>query len=228
MGSIQETEMGAMTNRTNQTNRTNRTRLNLAEERALVDRMLAGDEAAFERFAEEYYPGLYRFVAGRLRQPELARDIVQTAACKAMAKLGSYRGEAPLFTWLCAIGRTEIALHYRGKSRSPRTVELAEATMPPGPASPEAPVLRRETRALVHQALDGLPSSYGRALEWKYMEGVPVKEIARRLEVSPKAAESLLTRARNAFRDGYQQLTKVVELRPLRRMETDEEMGCAG
>ncbi len=216
MESIQETEMGAIH------------KLSLIEERALVDRMLAGDEAAFEAFADEYYPGLYRFVAARLREPELVRDIVQNAACKAIAKLGSYRGEAPLFTWLCAIGRTEIALHFRGKSRAPRTVELAEATVPRGTAPPEAPLLRRETRSLVHQALDGLPAPYGRALEWKYMEGVSVKEIARRLEVSPKAAESLLTRARNAFRGGYQGLTKAVDLRPFRLLEADEKMGCAG
>jgi RNA polymerase sigma factor (sigma-70 family) len=53
----------------------------------------------------------------------------------------------------------------------------------------------------VHAVLDRLPPRYGRALEWKYLEELSVKEIARRLEVGPKAAESLLTRARLAFRD---------------------------
>ena len=43
---------------------------------------------------------------------------------------------------------------------------------------------------------------YGDALEWKYVQGLSVKEIAARLNLGAKAAESLMTRARQAFRDG--------------------------
>jgi RNA polymerase sigma-70 factor, ECF subfamily len=44
------------------------------EEKALVERMLAGDEAAMEEFADEYFPGLYRFALSRLGgDTELAR-----------------------------------------------------------------------------------------------------------------------------------------------------------
>ena len=42
---------------------------------------------------------------------------------------------------------------------------------------------------------------YGDILEWKYVDGLSVADIAARLGVGPKAAESLLTRARNAFRE---------------------------
>ena len=48
--------------------------------------------------------------------------------------------------------------------------------------------------------MDVLPTRYGDVLEWKYIDGLPVQEIARRLAIGPKAAESLLTRAREAFR----------------------------
>jgi RNA polymerase sigma-70 factor (ECF subfamily) len=191
--------------------------------------MLAGEEAAFDRFADEYYPGLYRFAARRLHDRELTREIVQTTACKAIAKLASYRGDAPLFTWLCAICRTEIALHFRTRSRRPSTVELTEAGGLPVSAreAPEKAVFQRETEGLVHETLDGLPSRYGQALEWKYIEGVAVAEIARRLELSPKAAESLLTRARQAFREGYQRLTRRIPSRPFRLLDGEETMGSA-
>ena len=67
------------------------------EEKALVERMLAGDEAAMEEFADGYFPGLYRFALARLGgDTELAREIVQTTVCKALAKLETFRGEAPL------------------------------------------------------------------------------------------------------------------------------------
>jgi len=63
--------------------------------------------------------------------------------------------------------------------------------------------LREEIRRLVQVALDQLPRRYGDALEWKYIDGLSVREIAERLSVSAKAAESLLTRARVAFRDVF-------------------------
>ena len=51
--------------------------------------------------------------------------------------------------------------------------------------------------------LDCLPERYGDALEWKYIQELSVHEIATRLKVTPKAAESLLSRAREAFRDAF-------------------------
>ena len=67
---------------------------------------------------------------------------------------------------------------------------------------PETALRRRELSALVRLMLDHLPGRYGDVLEWKYMEGLSVDEIAGRLGVGYKAAESLLARARAAFRHG--------------------------
>jgi DNA-directed RNA polymerase specialized sigma24 family protein len=52
----------------------------------------------------------------------------------------------------------------------------------------------------VQATLDTLPERYGQALEWKYVDGLAVAEIAARLGTGEKAAESLLSRAREAFR----------------------------
>jgi RNA polymerase sigma-70 factor (ECF subfamily) len=64
-------------------------------------------------------------------------------------------------------------------------------------------VARADTGRIVQLVLDHLPPRYSRALEWKYLEDVSVDDIARRLQCTPKAAESLLTRARDAFRDAF-------------------------
>jgi RNA polymerase sigma-70 factor (ECF subfamily) len=68
---------------------------------------------------------------------------------------------------------------------------------------PDEQLRRRELARVVQVTLDCLPEPYGDALEWKYIQGWSVDEIAGRLEVGPKAAESLLTRARQAFRDAF-------------------------
>jgi RNA polymerase sigma-70 factor, ECF subfamily len=185
------------------------------EEKALVERMLAGDEAAMEEFADEYFPGLYRFALARLGgDTDLAREVVQTTVCKALAKLGTFRGEAPLLGWLCACCRNEIRMGFRKKQRLPRVVELEE-DVASDRDPPEGALARKEEVRHVHAVLDLLPPRYARALEWKYVERASVKEIAGRLRVGAKAAESLLTRARQAFRDGYEQ----VRLGPKRGLE---------
>lgn len=181
-----------------------------ADDRALVEQMLAGDEGAFEAFGERSFRPLLRFALGRLGgDRELAREIVQTTLTRALSKIESYRGEASLSTWLCACCRNEIRMHFRSTGARPVEVELPQElaeTAGPRPAraaGPEESLLADETATLVHVALDSLPARYAQALEWKYLENRRVDEIAARLELGTKAAESLLTRARGAFRKIY-------------------------
>ena len=183
-----------------------------SEDVALVERMLDGEEEAFAAFAERYLRALYRFALGRLDgDRELTRDTVQTAMTKALARIETYRGEASLFTWLCACCRNEILMQRRSARSAPAETELSDDVTPAAgsrlqsaPRNPEAALLRREAASRVHVALDLLPDRYARALEWKYVERLPVAAIAERLGVGAKAAESLLGRARQAFRGAYE------------------------
>ena len=184
------------------------------DDRALVRRMLARDEQAFEQFFGAYAPGLYRFALARLdRDDDAAEDVVQATLSKAIGKLATYRGEAALFTWLCTFCRHEISGHYARRHRSARETPLVEeapdvraALESLGAASADGPderLRRREVARRVQMTLDYLPDRYGDALEWKYIQELSVQEIAARLNVSPKAAESVLSRAREAFRDAF-------------------------
>ena len=178
--------------------------------------MRAGEEDAFTMFSERYIPALHRFALRRLDQNrELAREIVQATLCRVIEKLDTYRGEAALFTWLCACCRNEIAGHFRRIERRPREVPLeAPADSPPERASapaaegPEELMLRLETAELVHAVLDLMPESYARAVEWRYLEGLGVGEIAERLDAGYKATESLLSRAREAYRANIDRLAR--------------------
>jgi RNA polymerase sigma-70 factor, ECF subfamily len=180
------------------------------DDRALVARMLEGDEAAFEAFFQGCFTRLFAFCLPRVgRDPDAAEEVVQAVLGRAVRKLGTYRGEAPLFSWLCTFCRREIAAR-----RPRREVELEEErpevraaleAQTPG-FRPEDAIDRAEAGRLVRMALDTLPLRYGQALEWKYLEGRSVVEVAERLSLGPKAAESLLTRARVAFRTTFDSL----------------------
>ena len=185
--------------------------MNNGNERELVRRMLGGDERAFDEFFADYFPRLFRFAVLRLRDQDAAEDLVQISLIAAVRNLGSWRGEATLFTWLCTICRREIAAWEKRTSRRV-TVPLVDddpglraALESIGAAAelPDAGLARADTGRIVQLVLDHLPPRYSRALEWKYLEDLSVDDIAARLQCTPKAAESLLTRARDAFRDAF-------------------------
>jgi len=191
-----------------------------ARDKDLARRMLGGDECAFDEFFDSNFQRLYRFALARLgNDPEDAEEVAQTTLCKAISKISTYRGEAALYTWLCTFCRHEIHALIEKKQRQPRSVDLIEElpeiraaleslSLPLG-SGPEHAFRRGEISRQVQLALDHLPSHYGNALEWKYMEGLSVKTIAERMGLSPKAVESLLTRAREAFREGFVSLARV-------------------
>ena len=184
------------------------------EDKRLARKLLAGDEQAFNRFFEENFARLYRFALARLSDdPEGAREVVQIALARAVRKLHTYRAEAALFTWLCAICRNEISdwLARQGRYREhvmlvedyPEVQAAIDSVQMPPEDSPESQFQRMEALRLIQVALDRLPVKYGNVLEWKYIEGHSVKEIAARLQIGTEAAQSLLARAKRAFADVY-------------------------
>ncbi len=181
-------------------------------DRAVARRILGGDEDAFRELFDRFFPRLYRFALARLGgDSEAAQDVVQQTFCNAIGRLDSYRGEAALYTWFCQICRNVIADHFRSRGRGTTRVVLLEdqpdaraileTLAAPASDQPEAGAWQAQLHRIVEATLDALPGHYGEVLEWKYVDGLSVREIAERLKLGPKATESLLTRARESFRD---------------------------
>jgi RNA polymerase sigma-70 factor (ECF subfamily) len=184
-------------------------------DQALVKSMLAGDEQAFRRFFETYFPRVYRFALPRLGgDADTTKQVVQAAMTKAMRGLQKFRGDAALFSWLCQICRHEIVDYLRAHKRysdrvvliddSPELRAALEAVEAPVDLEPATIYSKEETRRLVQSVLDRLPDRYGDVLEWKYVEGRSVEEIGALLGVGQVAAQSLLARARVAFREALE------------------------
>ncbi|HLU04917.1 MAG TPA: sigma-70 family RNA polymerase sigma factor [Woeseiaceae bacterium] len=187
-------------------------RSQLEEDKALARRIAGGSEAAFEEFFREYFPRLYRFALGRVKGDEsAAEEIVQRTMCLVMRKMPGYRGEALLFTWLCQICRNEITSVFRERHVDPQH----EVPLEDNPAvqaalsslsvdlGPEGSRSEDEIANFVRATLEYLPARYACALEMKYIRGCSVDEIGEELNISSKAAESVLSRARAAFKEGF-------------------------
>ena len=192
------------------------------EDKKHVNQLLAGDERAFDRFFEENFARLYRFALTRLSDdPDAAREIAQITLTKAIRKLHTYKAEAALFTWLCAICRNETSdwLAKQGRYRDhivlvedlPAIQAAVDSFQSPEQMSPEKQYRRVELLRLIQVALDKLPPKYGDVLEWKYIEGHSIKEISGRLSIGPEATQSLLARAKKAFAEVYSSMTEGLE-----------------
>ncbi len=185
----------------------------VVKDRSLAAKVAAGDQAAFDAFFKEYFPRLFRFTLTRVdNNEELAEEIVQRTMCIVVRKMGSFRGEALLFTWLCQICRNETNAVFRQRKIEMREdvpiedhpgVQAALESVAADDGRPESAMRREEIANFVRVTLEHLPSKYAQALELKYVQGYSVKEVATSLNVGEKAAESILTRSRVAFKERF-------------------------
>jgi len=188
----------------------------LQEDRALAKRVSKGDAGAFEEFFREYFPRLFRFTMTRVNgDADIAEEIVQRTMCRVVRRMGTFRGEALLFTWLCQICRSEMSAVYRQRGlHENRTVPIEDhpairaalESISVDSDTPEKEQNKEELARFVRLTLEYLPAKYATALEMKYIRGCTVDEIGEYLAISPKAAESVLSRARVAFKEGFRSL----------------------
>ena len=184
----------------------------------LARSLVACDEKQFNQFFEQFFPRLYRFAFSRMSDESIIEDVVQSTLMNAMRSMKNYRGEAAMFTWLCQICRNEIAMTYRKRGKSVPTVAADDDAIRPilellesESTTPEQHYLDLEARKLVAEILDFLPGNYGKALEWKYVLGLSVIEIANRLELTELATQSLLARARSSFRQALNHISPALK-----------------
>lgn len=173
--------------------------------------MLRGEQQAFDEFFEEYATRLAAFASRRSSlDPSELEDVVQLTMINAIRSLPSFRGASSLFTWLCQICRNQLIDTRRKSERRPDTRSLDELTE----RRPTAEIIELidhrdpleectddSERDAVRRAVNQLPTSYARILELRFGDDLSVPEIARLLQLSESAAESRLVRARQAFRE---------------------------
>jgi RNA polymerase sigma-70 factor (ECF subfamily) len=176
-------------------------------------RALAGEGAAVQLFADAVLQPLYRFCLYRVgNNRHLCEEVVQETLVRAIRDLGQYQPERAgnnVFPWLTGLARNEIqrALRLQKATVSLEALwlrvdrELLDLYERLEAAPLEDDVLvREETRELVNATMSQLPSRYREALEAKYLSGKSVHDLAALWDMTDKAVESLLTRARKAFK----------------------------
>jgi RNA polymerase sigma-70 factor (ECF subfamily) len=175
--------------------------------------MRRGDQRAFDEFFDTYADRLGAFASRRCSLDAAAlEDVVQVTMINAIRGLGTFRGGSTLFTWLCQICRNHLADVARKTQRQPKVKSLDEMLEAGDSAAiieladfrdPLAECTDDSSRNAVRLAINRLPATYARILELRFGDELTVPEIARVLQLSESAAESRLSRARQAFRQEW-------------------------
>lgn len=162
---------------------------------------------------------LYQYAFFRLRASrEAALDVTQEVFARAIESIHRFQGdEGGFLGWLFGIARRVIAerikrtsadrsLSFSLEDKKEQGSKIDVLEVSDKNPLPDQRIILNEEQWLTGAALSALPSHYKKALRWKYCEDLSVIEMAERLGMTPKAVESMLSRARKAFRERFWEL----------------------
>jgi RNA polymerase sigma-70 factor (ECF subfamily) len=179
------------------------------EDSALIAGLRAGDECAYEILIQRFEQPVYNLVSRLVGDPGDAADVAQEVFLKVFRKVGSFRSESSLKTWIYRIAVNEARNQHRWFTRH-RGKEIglesdSDAQDPqdwlsdPG-RSPYQTAVDHETHALIESALQKVSPNYRAALVLREVEGLSYEEISDVLEVSLGTVKSRILRGRESLR----------------------------
>lgn len=173
----------------------------------LVKQILNGNEKAKKKFYQEYKHSLLTVVERKAKNKKDAQDIVQETFISALNSLPNFEFRSSLFSWLCSIAHHETVDYYRKEklktilfSKFPFLKDWTDEAL-----GPEGEYLKEELKQEIKNVLNELSEGYEKILRLKYIEGLSMKAIGKRLKITTKAVESRLYRARKKFKKIWQE-----------------------
>ncbi len=170
-----------------------------SQEESLHQAALAGVAKAWEQLYRGAFPSVQRYIRWRCgTQHSLAEEVQQETWLLAVRKLGSFNPKRGCFEqWVCGLAGQLTRNALRKQRRY-------QALLQRNPLNPNGVPVASHDPDRIAYALVLLPQKYELVLRLKYLEDWPVAQIAVQLQTTEKAVESLLVRARQAFREVYQ------------------------
>jgi len=171
------------------------------DEKALVNGILAGNERALHQFYSHFYPSLFTFITRKINNPQDAEEILQDTLFAVLDCLRDFAFKSSLFTFICSIANHKIIDFYRKKKIKKIVFSKFEDIEPflGGLFGPEQILDEQILKQNIKNTFRKLSPSYQLILKLKYIYGYSVEEIAQKLTITFKSAESQLFRARKAF-----------------------------
>jgi RNA polymerase sigma-70 factor, ECF subfamily len=171
-----------------------------AEDYILIQRFLAGEEAAFECLVERYYQRIDRLAQQVIGHPMAAEDITQEVFLRAYRALPRFRGDASFYSWLYRIA-INLCLNYLRRANHVSAADEPEVSALPVAADPSVLLENQERERLVRRAIDALPAHYRVAIILRDLEGFSYHEIADILSIPLGTVKSRINFGKRLLRE---------------------------
>jgi RNA polymerase sigma-70 factor, ECF subfamily len=180
----------------------------------LLERLQAGDEGALADLADAYSSKIYQLAFRYLRNKEDAEEITQDVLFKVYRKVGAFRGDAALSSWIyritfnAAMSRLRTARYQRSQEEDRQTVLMdadgSSVAQTPDVADwsdlADEQVLRSQLRQRVFRAILALPAIYRAPVMLRDIQGMSTEEASAMLHVKDQTLKSRLHRGRLILR----------------------------
>lgn len=169
------------------------------EDDELLARFRGGDASAFDEIVARYERRVFSIAIRICRHHEDARDVTQDVFVTALRRLGEFRGDAQLSTWLhrVTVNASLDLVRKRQRREGPGLEEMGETTDDaPGP---EAAAISSVRAREVHAALGRIPAEQRAVIVLHDLQGLDYAEVAAALEVPLGTVKSRIHRARLAL-----------------------------
>jgi len=183
----------------------------LRSDAQLLRQMQMGSADAWQELYKRYMPSAWRFAWHLVGDRQVAEDIVSDsllALCRKATQLDP--DTTKLFGWLRGVIRHKAMDHHRAKGRTSVVMDhranLQQVIDVEKHSNnrPSARLEQAERSCSVLAVLDDLDEINRQCIEWKYIDKLSVREMALRLDLTEKAVESILYRARQDFRERFE------------------------
>ncbi len=179
------------------------------DEKAIIEKVLAGDNNAFGELVEAYQDRVYNLALRMCGNADDAFDLAQEAFFRAWRGLSGFQFESAFSTWLFRLSSNVCLDWLRAKKRRPTVSmttlddegeEVQLEIRDPG-KGPEELLLAAEDRKALAKALNELPVEYREILTLRAINDLSYEEISRILNLREGTVKSRLSRARLALRN---------------------------
>jgi RNA polymerase sigma-70 factor (ECF subfamily) len=158
----------------------------------------------FEDLHKKFSTPLFRFIAKRIgAKPEVTEEVFEETVVAAWKGFKTFKYKSTYFTWLCRIALNKIADYYRDQihERSHIIVPTLKAMslIEAGDISPEERLVLNDLRDNVNACLNLLPTNVRKLLWYRYWRGMSYDQIAKVMDISVRAVEGRLYRAKESF-----------------------------
>lgn len=173
----------------------------LYNERELLLRVAAGDEAAFTELFDQYWDHIYNVAFTLTKSRETARDIVQEIFIKVWIVREELPHKDSFPNFLFIVARNHILSELRKKIREAPFTDQLQAYFRESPLEADQRLLYHESQALVHQAVNALPDQQRQVYLLTRENGWSQEKIAQHLQISKNTVKTHMSRALTAIRE---------------------------